>query len=212
MNGYYSLYVLKSLMNPASDWTAEISQTLKLPLDIIATGKYSYRNTTNASLAKSEEHFAELKLNRSVEDDKTAIAASYRYKDAVADTSTLNLSASHSMTLLEDIKLSGSVSYRRTEINDALNFESMTYKATLSHQTEQGRLTLNVQASETMNESQEVVVASLKRLPELQIELFKMPIGKLPLNIGVKMTAGRYVERILNTDPIEFSGCGQGRG
>jgi len=102
------------------------------------------------------------------------------------------------------------VSYRRTELNGNMDFESLTYKATLSHQAEKGRFALNVQASETMNESQEVVVSSLKRLPELQIELFKMPIGELPLNIGVKATVGRYVERILNTNPVEFLDAGKG--
>ncbi len=208
-DGYYSIYVLKSLTRPQTGMTAELYQELELPLDFKASGKYSYKYSLGSTLKVTEEHFAELKLSRAVTGHKTSLSASYRYKDADSDTAALAVSASHSSELPEGVRLSGSASYRRNETEGVLSSESLTYKASVSHQSDYTRLTLNFQASETMKEDQVTVSSSLRRLPELTLELLKTKIGSLPLSISGDISAGRYLERILDTDPVEYLDAGK---
>jgi len=209
-DGYYSLYGLKSLTSTAASWNAEISQAVRLPLGITASVKYSIKGSSDGAGILTDEQYAELKLDRSAAKDRTSAQFSYRFRDAAQDTSTLSISANHSSDLAEGLKLSGNVSYRLTGIDGAKSMESINYKASLVHSQKSGRLTLNLQSAETMDEKQTVVLSSLKRLPELQMEMFRTQLGSLPAGIAVKVTAGRYVERILNTDPVEFLDAGEG--
>lgn len=208
-DGYYSIYVLKNLTRPQTSMTAELYQELALPLEFKASGKYSYKYALGSTLKLTEEHFTELKLNRSVAGHKTSLSASYRYKDADTDTSSLVVSASHTSELPEGVRLSGSISYRRNETEGVLGSENLTYKASLVQQSDYTRLTLNIQASETMKEDQVTVSSSLRRLPELTLELMKTKLGSLPLSISGNISAGRYLERILDTNPVEYLDAGR---
>jgi hypothetical protein len=189
--------------------TAEIYQELALPLDFSASGRYTYKYALGSTLKVSEDHSAELKLNRSVTGHKTSLAASYKYKDSDTDSSSLSVSASHTSELPAGVRLSGSVSYKRSDTEGVLIFESLTYKASVSQQSDFTRLTLNFQASETMKEDQVTVSSSLRRLPELTLELLKTKLGSLPLNISGDISAGRYIERVLDTNPVEYLDAGK---
>ena len=203
-DGYYSLYGVKSFFDPSASWTAEVSQSVSLPLEVKADVKYSVKGIVDKLGNFRDDQYTELKLSRNAKDDKTSASVSYRFSGTNEDSSTLNLSATHSSTLAEGFKLSGNVNYRKIVLDGTLKQEYLNYKATLVHTGQDGKLTINLQAADTMDEKQEVVLSSLKRLPEMQIDMFRIKLGSLPAGITAKFLAGRYVERILNTTPTEY--------
>ncbi|HNV34405.1 MAG TPA: LptF/LptG family permease [Bacillota bacterium] len=209
-DGYYSLYGVKSFFDPSASWTAEVAQSVSLPLELRADMKYSVKGTVDKLGTYHDDQYTELKLSRNAKDDKTSASLSYKFSGTNRDSSTLNLSATHSSAPAEGLKLSGNVNYRRIVQDGELKQEYLNYKATLVHTGQDGKLTVNVQAADTMDDKQEVVLSSLKRLPEIQIDMFRMKLGNLPAGISAKFSVGRYVERILNTTPTEYLDAGKG--
>lgn len=207
--GYYSIYGVKNLVNSIASWQAEVFQSVKLPLEIVGSARYQVKGGTDIAGSSFDEQYMELRLSRDAKTDKTAATFSYKFRNDIIDTEALSITASHTSEPVEGLKLAGNISWRKVAQNSVVTQEQLTYKASVSYSGKLGKVTLAAQAADTMDEKQQVVLSSLKRLPEFQAELFKLKLWELPLGLTGRFTAGRYIERVLNVSPPEYLDAGK---